>query len=216
MKIQTISIVVIIFVLNCLSLCGCKKHTERDELGVINDNIVCEDLYQINDTFTNAYKFVNAPREYIEDPNMNPVKGELVGQDKLDFANKVFSIRKTKDVDLFISLLSKGTIKQLSQDSNKHMVHHHIKSIKDGTFLYGEHDVKFFAAFREFIKSDAEWESLLKYCSFPDMPTHILNFWHYHEKPNSLIIGSTFYLVEQDDSYKIVPETLKYGEVGGP
>jgi hypothetical protein len=111
---------------------------------------------------------------------------------------------------MFISLLSDGTKKQLNDDNNKRMVHHHIREIKDGTFLYDEYDVKFFATFREFTEKDRD--ILKKHVSFAENPSHVIHYWLF-PKPKYMLIGTTFYLIESEGSYKIVPETLLHGEI---
>ncbi len=111
---------------------------------------------------------------------------------------------------MFISLLSDGTKKQLNDDNNKRMVHQNIRGIKDGTFLYDEYDVKFFATFREFTEKDRD--ILKKHVSFAENPSHVIHYWLF-PKPKYMLIGTTFYLIESEGSYKIVTETLLHGEI---
>jgi len=194
-----------------LVLSGCQGKDQQNRAVGADAGIVCPMLYQKDDSFINALRFIGAPEDEME-TYLSSVseRGKLANQRQLVFANKLFSLRKSKDVNMFISLLSEGTKKQLNDDNNKRMVGHLIRKIKDGTFLYGEYDCKFFATFRKFREKD--WDRLKKHVSFAERPTDVIHFWHFH-KPNYMLIGSTCYLIEDKDSYRIVTETLLHGEI---
>jgi len=201
---------VVIFLL----LPGCQKKDSQSRPTETGDEIVCPLLYQEDESFVNALKFIEVPEERLE-TSLSSVRnrGELASQSQLLFANKLFSIRKSGNVDMFVSMLSEGTKKQLNTDNDKRMLHHYIREIKDKTFLYGEHDFKFFASFREFTQEDGEM--LKKHVSFSDTPSHIIYYFHFH-KPKYMLIGSTFYLMEDNGSYNIVTQTLLRGELAAP
>ncbi len=191
---------------------ACQKKNQESKPTDVNEEIVCPMLYQKHDSFINALTFIDTPEDKMETSLsfVSKVGGKLADQRQLVFANKLFSLRKSKDVDMFISLLSDGTKKQLNDDNNKRMVHHHIREIKDGTFLYDEYDSKFFATFREFTEKDRD--ILKKHVSFAKNPSHVIHYWLF-PKPKYMLIGTTFYLIESEGSYKIVPETLLHGEI---
>ena len=186
-----------------LLLPGCKS---KDE-----DKIVSPMLYQKSGSFANALKFIEMPEDKMETSlSFLKDKGKLADKRQLAFANKLISLRKSKDFELFKSLLSEGTKSQLGNDDNRGVVHQYLRQIDEGAFIYGQDDVKFFATFREF--TEAENEKLKKHVRFADAPTHVLHYWH-RRKPGSMLIGSSFYLVQDKGSYKIVTETLLQGEL---
>jgi len=197
-----------------LLLPGCQKKDRQNRPKEAGDQMVCPTLYQESESFVNALKFIEVPEERLETSLSSVInKGELASQSQLLFANKFFSLRKTGNVDMFVSMLSEGTKKQLTNDNNKRMLHHYIREIRDKTFLFGEHDFKFFATFREFTQEDGE--ILKKHVCFSDTPSHIIQYFHFH-KPNYMLIGSGFYLMEDNGSYKIVTQTLLHGELTAP
>ena len=197
-----------------LLLPGCQRKDRQSRPTDTGDEIICPMLYQENESFVNALKFIEVPEDRLE-ALLSSVRnrGELASQSQLLFANKLFSLRKSGNVDMFVSMLSEGTKKQLNNDNNKRMLHYYIREIKDKTFLYGEHDFKFFATFREFTQEDGE--ILKKHVSFFDTPSQIIQYYHFH-KPNYMLIGSSFYLMENNGSYKIVTQTLLHGELAAP
>ena len=197
-----------------LFLPGCQRKDSQSRPKESGDKIVCPMLYQESESFVDALEFIEVPEERLEILlSFVRNRGELASQSQLLFANKLFSIRRSGNVDMFVSMLSEGTKKQLNNDDNKRMLHHYIREIKDKTFLYGEHDFKFFATFREFTQEDGE--ILQKHVSFSDTPSHIIVYFHFH-KPKYMLIGSPFYLMEDSDSYKIVTQTLLRGELAAP
>jgi len=197
-----------------LLLPGCQRKDRQSRPTETGDEIVCPMLYQESESFVNALKFIEVPEDRLE-TSISSVRnrGELGSQSQLLFANKLFSLRKSGNVDMFVSMLSEGTKKQLNNDNNKRMLHHYIREIKDKTFLYSEHDFKFFATFREFTQEDGE--ILKKHVSFSDTPSHIIQYFHFH-KPKYMLIGSSFYLMEDNGSCKIVTQTLLHGELAAP
>jgi len=197
-----------------LLLPGCQRKDRQSRPAETGDEIVCPMLYQESESFVNALKFIEVPEERME-TSLSSVRnrGEPASQSQLLFANKLFSLRKSGNVDMFVSMLSEGTKKQLNNDNNKRMLHHYIREIKDKTFLYGEHDFKFFATFREFTQEDGE--ILKKHASFSDTPSDIIQYFHFH-KPKYMLIGSSFYLMEDNGSYRIVTQTLLHGELAAP
>jgi len=194
-------------------LLACQKKNQESKPTDVNEEIVCPMLYQKDDSFINALKFIDSPEDSM-DTYLSSVskRGKLADQHQLVFANKLFSLRESKDVDMFISLVSEGTKKQLGDDNNKRMVHHHIRKIKDGSFLYGEYDCKFFATFRELTQKD--WDMLRKHVSFAETPSHAIHYWLFPiPRPGYCLIGTTFYLIEDEGSYKVVTQTLLHGEI---
>jgi hypothetical protein len=51
-----------------------------------------------------------------------------------------------------------------------------------------------------------------KNVTFAQTPTHAVVFYHFH-KPNHMLIGDSYYLIEDGNSYRIVTETLLKGEL---
>jgi len=166
------------------------------------ESIKSERLYQKQDSIRYALEFIGTPEELI-DTTLVGKRGQLASPQQLNFANKLFSVRKSKDVDMFISLLSDGTKKHLNDGNNRRMLHQHIKEISAGTFLSGEEDFNFFATFRDF--TDKDRDRLKKHVSFAEPPTHAIVYWHFSK---NMLLGSTLYLIEDKGSYKLVTDTL--------
>lgn len=208
-------IAAILCVVSFLLLPGCQEKGGQNKSTDANEEIVCPMLYQKHDSFINALTFIDMPEDRMETSLsfVSKAGGKLADQLQLVFANKLFSLRKSKEIDMFISLLSDGTKKQLNDDdNNKRMVHQNIRGIKDGTFLYGEYDCKFFATFREFTEKDRD--ILKKHVSFAENPSHVIHYWLFPvPRPGYSLIGTTFCLIESEGSYKIVTETLLHGEI---
>jgi len=116
-------------------------------------------LYQKQDSISNALEFIGTPEDRMK-PALVSKRGQLAGPGQLEFANKLFSVRKSKDVDMYKSLLSDGTKKLLS-DSDSKMLQSHIQQIKEGTFLYGKYDCNFFITFRELCRTTNPYNRLL-------------------------------------------------------
>jgi len=176
--------------------------TIEQTLAVQVEGGVDETLYQKQDSIKNALKFIGTPEERM-DTDFVRKHGQLASPRQLEFANKLFGVRKSKNVDMFISLLSDGTKKHLNDGNNRRMLHQHIKEINAGTFLSGEEDFSFFATFREF--TDKDRDTLKKHVSFAEPPTHAIVYYHYSK---NMLLGSTLYLIKDKGSYKLVTDTL--------
>ena len=165
-------------------------------------------LYQKHDSFKNALTFIDAPgEEYLDSINgaLHDLPKELAKDQQLVLANKIFNLRINKGTDMLISLLSDGSKQNLDDCNNeKSMLHHYMRQIKSGTFLYGEYDGKFFATFCKL--STDFLDSLREGGVFPETPSHAIIYWHYH-KPKTMLIGTTFYLIEDGQTYKLVTYT---------
>lgn len=189
------------------SITACRN--DESQPADVNDNIVCPMLYQ-GDSLAEALEFIELPEEDMENRLSSVTKwGELARQDELLFANRLFSIRKSKDVNMFKSLLSSRTRKHLDDD-NKRMAHLHIDQIKSGTFIYGEYDFKFFATFGEL--TQVEKDSLKRNASYAQEPSHVLRYWHFH-KPKHMLISGPFYLIKDKRSYRVIDEAMFRGEL---
>jgi len=186
---------------------NCKEKDQQDTpaANIDNKDIVYPMLYQKRNSLNDALVFIEAREDKLES-YISSVgeKRELVNQDQLNFANKLFSLRTSKDTEFFISLLSEKANEQLKDDNKNGILIHHIEEIKNGTFLYGEYDFKFFATLGKLSKEEHD---KLQNVDFTETPTHNIVYWHFH-KPKNMLIGSTYYLIEDEDSYKIVTETL--------
>jgi hypothetical protein len=168
-------------------------------------------LYQGSDSLSEALAFIEVPDDRMESTLSSVSKrGELPDQGQLAIANKIISLRESKDADLFVSLLSDGTKDKLTDDNNKRMLHYYIRAIKEGTFLDAEEGSKFFATIRGF--TDEDRDKLKKHISFPETPTHIITVFHF-DKPMYMLTGTNLYLLEDKGSYKVVTETLLQGEL---
>jgi hypothetical protein len=195
-----------------LFVLGCEKKDHGSHPTEVGANIVCPQLCQESDSLADALAFIEVPEDRLASSLASVSKrGELANPRQLAFANKLFSLRKSKDVELFKSLLSDDTRKQLDEpDDNKHMVHRYLKEIENGAFLYGQWDFRFFATFRSLTQDDLDM--LGKNVSFAQTPTHIIIVYHFH-RPNYMLIGDSCYLVEDGNSYRIVTETLLKDEL---
>ena len=210
MTIKPTAIVVIFLCATSLSiLSGCwGKQLEGKQLkyGLSNRK-----LYQKHDSIKNALTFIDVPEDKIEE-HLDSVNGalrnltkELAGGRQLVFANNLFNLSGSKDTDMLITLLSNGSTQHLEDyDNKKSMLYRYMRQIKDGTFLYGEYDGKFFATFCKL--SNEFLDSLREDIVFSETPSHALIYWHYHE-PKTMLIGTTFYLIEDGRKYKLVTYT---------
>ena len=159
-------------------------------------------LYQ-GESLADAIEFIEAPEDKMESYLSSVSKrGRLAEQDELSFANALFSLRKSKDADMYMSMLSSSTRKQLLKDDSRISGCTYPERIKNGTFLYGEHDFKFFASFRKLTR--AELADLTKGDrGFTQKPSHAIVFWHFH-KPKYMLTGDTYYLIQEKNSYRVV------------
>ena len=200
----------------CMSFFLSPNCKEKDKQGppaanIDNKDIVYPMLYQESDSLTDALKFIDAREDKLESYiSFTGKKGKLANQDQLKFANKLFSLRRSKDAEFFISLLSERTRDQLNDNDKNGILHNHINQIKNETFLYGEYDFKFFVTISEL--AEEERDELQKKAGFAETPTHNIIYWHFH-KPKNMMIGTTFYLIENQGLYSIVTETLPKSKI---
>ena len=204
-------VVIIICIAGLFLLTGCKKTDNQSQPVGADDQIVCPLLYQGGGSLSDALAFIGVPDDRMES-SLSSVnqRGELPDQSQLMVANKIISLCESRDSDLFVSLLSDGTKAKLDDDNRKRMLHYHLRAIEEGTFLDAEADSRFFATVRRF--TDDDRDKLKKHISFPETPTHIMTVYHFN-KPMYMLAGTSFYLLEDKDSYKVVTETLLQGEL---
>lgn len=209
-------ITTIIYLVAFFLLTGCQRKDDQSQPVGADEQIVCPLLYQGGGTFSDALAFIEVPDDRMEKTLSSVNKrGKLPDQNQLAIANKIISLRESKDIDLFVRLLSNGTKKKLTDDNNKRMLHYYLRAIEEGTFLDAEEDSKFLATIRRF--TDEDRDKLKKHVSFPETPTHIMTVYHFN-KPAYMLIGTNLYLLEDKDSYKVVTETLlqsKLPDAGG-
>jgi hypothetical protein len=195
-----------------LLVLGCERKGPGSLPTDATAEIACSSLFQRSDSLADALAFIEVPEDRMAASLVSVSKrGELANSAQLAFANKLFRLRQSKDVELFKSLLSDETRKQLDEpDNNRQMVHYRLREVENGIFLYGRDDFKFFATVRTLTPDDLDL--LGTSVSFAQTPTHIIVVYHFH-RPNYMLIGDTCYLVEDGDSYRIVTETLLKGEL---
>jgi hypothetical protein len=186
---------------------GCERKEQESQPNDAPANIVCPELYQGTDSLADALAFIEVPEDRMESSLASVgKKGRLAEGGQLALANKLFSLRQSRNAELFKSLLSDATRRELDgPDDSKQMVRHHLQEIEDGTFLYGEWDVKFFVTFHALTQE--ELDTLAEHVSYSQPPTHSFTFYHFH-KPNSMLVGTRIYLIPDGDSFRIVTETL--------
>lgn len=183
--------------------CGCEEpDTEKDYAG---KDIVCDNLYQ-GDSIEDAVTFLGTPDE-ARKSSLRTIerRGKLASGEELKFANRVFDLRRSRNTENFSVLLSQKMRSEIGKDN---FLDRAIGSIKDGHFIYyecedgfhGNCDAKFLATFGEVSENPAKGS---KYFYFPQVPTHQLLFYHFHN-PNYMTIGTTFHLIQEDGDYKIV------------
>lgn len=167
-------------------------------------------LYQKHDSIENALRFIGAPEDEMEKylgcaDEVGGAPTELAKGEQLTFANKLFSLRRSKDVDTLMGLVSDGSKEQLDNCGDREcMLRHHIRDVKDGTFLYGKYDGEFFAAFFEL--TDEFLHSLEETVDFPEVPTHGVLYCRFEK----ILLGQTFYLIKNNHSYKLVTYTYPH------
>ena len=138
-----------------LVLPGCRDKGIPVHPTDVNDDIVCPMLYQ-GDSLNEALEFIELPEERM-DTSPSFIKkrgGKLADQRELPFANALFSLRKSKDADMYMSMLSSSTKKQLLKDDSRIAGRGNAERIRNGTFLYGEHEFMFFAQFRKLTRAE--------------------------------------------------------------
>jgi len=198
----------IVLVMGFLFGQGCERKEPENQPSDAAPEIVCPQLFQRSDSLADALAFIEVPEDRMESSLVCVrSRGRLADGQQLVFANELFSLRQSKNTERFKSLLSDATRRELDEpDNSKQMVRHHLEEVRNGTFLYGEWDVKFFAAFHTLTQD--ELDTLGEHVSFAPPPTHAITFYHFH-KPNSMLIGTRNYLIQNGDSYRIVTETLR-------
>jgi hypothetical protein len=212
MAIGTVQVRVSILAAGLLFVQGCERKDHESRPTDATANIVCPQLYQGTDSLAGALAFIEVPedRRAVSLASVSK-RGELANPRQLAFANKLFRLRKSKDTELFKSLLDDKTRRQLDEpDTNKQMVRHRLGEVENGTFLDGQSDVKFFATFRTLTQDDLD--VLGRNANFAQTPTHAIIFYHFHE-PKAMLVGDRHYLIEDESSYRIVMETLAQGEL---
>ena len=213
MAIKTIHVrLSIVFAVGLFLAPGCDRKEQESRSSDEATDLVCPQLYQGTDSLADALAFIEVPEDRMEVSLASVCKrGKLAHAQQLAFANKLFGVRRSRDTERFRSLLSHATERELDgPDNNRQMVRHHMQEVKDGTFLYGEWDVRFFATFHRLTQD--ELDTLAKHVSFAQPPTHAIEFYHFH-RPNHMLIGTRDYLIQDGDSYGVVTETLLRGEL---
>ena len=209
MKTETLNVQVsVILVVGFLLGQGCQRKEQQRQPNDAAADVVCPQLYQSSDSLADALAFIEVPEDRMESSLASVTRrGRLANDQQRVFANRFFSLRQSRDTGLFKSLLSDVTRRQLDEpDNSRQMVRYHLKEVENGTFLYGEWDFKFFAAFHTLTQD--ELDALAEHVSFARPPTHTITFYHFH-KPNSMLIGTRNYLIQDGNSYRIVTETLQ-------
>ncbi|MBN1359452.1 MAG: hypothetical protein JW993_02620 [Sedimentisphaerales bacterium] len=193
---------------------GCAKEDNENQPTDAAGAIICPELYQGSDFLADALAFIEVPQERMES-SLRSVsrRGQLADPQQLAFANRLFSVRRSRDTELFKSLVSDATRRQLDgPDDNKQMVRHHLREIESGRFLYGELDCKFFATFHALTQD--ELDSLTQDAGFAQRPTHSVVFYHLH-RPKTMLIGTTIHLIQSQDTYTIVTASMQIPVVPG-
>jgi hypothetical protein len=187
---------------------GCENTSPQSPPPDATAAAVCPALYQGSGSIEDAMAFIEVPedRMKVSITSVRRQAGAVADQRQLAFANRLFSIRTSRDPNVFVSLLSDATRKELGDDNGTHMLHDLLREIKAGKFIYADYNAKFFATMRPFTNTD--WDVLRDHISFAEPPSRILHYWFFHV-PNHMLIGDTFYLVENGGSYRLVTETLR-------
>lgn len=203
--------IVAIFVLAMVF--GCEESGVEVDLSYASENVVCENLYQ-GESIEEAIAFMGVPED-IREGNIGFIErnGELASGKELEFANRLFKVRRSRSVEDYSSLLSRKMQKVMAANDKESFLVHRIAAIKKGHYLYaeceddfyGKCDAKFLVTFGEV---DMDLFKRAKNLYFPEMPTRRFVFFHFHN-PNYMVIGSTHYLVKEDGDCKLIVESLK-------
>lgn len=191
---------------------GCNKKNHDDPPAATNIDYVCPQLYQGTESLADALAFIEVPDDRMES-SLDSVsrRGKLPNAQQLAFANTLFSLHETRDVELFRSLLSDGTRKELDgPDTNKQLARLALRQVENGTFIYSGGDDKFFATFAALAPDDLE--SISRNLSFVEQPTDVVFFWHFY-RPQRMLVGSQSYLIQDGNSCRLVAGTLLRGEL---
>jgi beta-lactamase regulating signal transducer with metallopeptidase domain/Leucine-rich repeat (LRR) protein len=163
-------------------------------------------LYKKQDSIKNALFFIGTPEDRMTTGSVDK-RGQLAGPKQLVFVNKLFKANFDKDVELFLSILSKGTKKEVNNNWN--MAYLFSNKIENGTFLPtdDENTIKFFAVSREF--TDKDLDPLKDNVSWPEMPTHVITVFHFSQR-GYMLTGSSLYVAKDGPDYKLIcPTNLK-------
>ena len=127
MTIRSKHIVIIICMAGLFLLTGCRKKEDQNQQVDADSRIVSPLLYQGSDSLSEALAFVEVPDDRMESSLSSVGKrGKLPDPGQLAIANKIISLRESKDAELFVSLLSDGTKDKLTDDNNKRMLHYYL------------------------------------------------------------------------------------------
>ncbi len=168
--------------------------------------VIDEQLFQGGSPVRDALAFIDVPKDKAEKllASVERRGGTLAEGPALSLANRVFSLRRSRDASLFKSLLSRGTKDVLATpDDGLSMAHAMARQVEEGDFLYGDFDAKFFVTYGELGENEREELETAKTLTFPETPSASMVFYHYHE-PRSILVGTTFYLVDQGGTLKLV------------
>lgn len=209
--IKKLRVIIVSFcLLNIFLPAGCRDKNE-DSAQIQADNVLCPMLYQKSDSIAEALKFIDVPEDrFIFCLSSVRSRGHLADWDQLKFVNRLFAVRKSRDTDEFISLLSNASQSLLYDDGEKNLLSHYISLIEDGSFIYGESDARFFATLRKF--TDKDDEKLKSHFIFAEKPTDIITYYHF-EQPKNMLIGTDLYLLKDKDLYKLIAQKLVSGQV---
>ncbi|NIU58932.1 MAG: hypothetical protein GWN67_21880 [Phycisphaerae bacterium] len=209
----TAIVVIFLYATSLLILSGCwgKQQDKQLERKKPKYELSEHKLYQKHDSIKNALTFINAPKDRVKE-YLDSVHGalcnlpkELAEGQQMAFANKLFNLRGSKDTGMLVTLLSNGSMQHIDDNDNKKsMLYRYMRQIEDGTFLYGKYGGKFFATFCKL--SNEFLDSLREDAVFSETPSHAVIYWHYHES-KTMLIGTTFYLIESGRKYKLVTYT---------
>ena len=180
MSSRVLLIRVSILVTGLLIVTGCERTDPEGQREKDGAEVVFPQFYQGTGSLADALAFIKVPEDRME-ASLASVsrRGKLADPRQLAFANKLFSLRQSRDVELFKSLLSDGTRQQLNApDNNKQVVHHVLRKIENGTFLYGEWDFKFFATFHVLAQEGGFIGSDLEFLSFETVKDNV----RYHHR----------------------------------
>ena len=167
---------------------------------------VDKQLYQGSTPVRSALAFIGAPQEEADKllAMVERKGGKLAEGPALSLANQVFSLRRSRDVGLFRSLLSSGTKVVLeAPEDGMSMAHAMARQIEDGQFLHGDRDAKFFVTYRGLSENERAELRSDRSLMFPETPSACVVFYHYAE-PRSMLIGTTFHLVEEGGTLRLV------------
>ena len=202
-----------------LLVCACRREAPA-ELEINEDyssaHITCDNLYQ-GDSVEEAVLFMNLPEERRQQMAQTLERyGPLACAEELKFANRVFRVGRSKRASDYLALLSAKMLQLIRKNNNVMVLWSRLDGIQKGHYLYAQCEdahhgpcpAAFAVTFREVPPEVLDTEGRRLY--WPQAPTHVFRFFHFHT-PNYMIIGSTVYVVREDNSFKIVSESVKGG-----